>query len=201
MKYRDQTLAMAMAFGPLLQTTEGGGGIPWWVWLVVISVLLLLLLIGFVRQSEPGEPLPKPEERVVPPAAANEVASEEPESETPAEAMDDGGEESGEAPPDKPEQSDGSAEEPDELEPAQADDLKKIEGIGPKIAALLDEEGIDTYAKLASTPPERLQELLDKANMQMADPETWPEQARLAAKADWAALEKLQGTLKGGRKE
>jgi len=34
----------------------------------------------------------------------------------------------------------------------------------------------------------------------MMNPEGWVDQAKLAAKGDWAALEKLQSELKGGRK-
>jgi hypothetical protein len=54
-----------------LQAAEGGG-IPWWVWFILVTVLLILLLIGFARQSAPGEPLPKPEERTIAPAPAVE---------------------------------------------------------------------------------------------------------------------------------
>jgi hypothetical protein len=34
----------------------------------------------------------------------------------------------------------------------------------------------------------------------MMNPAGWIEQAELAAKGDWAALEKLQSELKGGRR-
>jgi predicted flap endonuclease-1-like 5' DNA nuclease len=33
---------------------------------------------------------------------------------------------------------------------AEADDLKKIEGIGPKLEEVFNEAGINTYAELAS---------------------------------------------------
>ena len=82
---------------------------------------------------------------------------------------------------------------------APSDDLKKIEGIGPKISALLAAQGIVTFAQLAETSVERLQEILDQPNLRIADPTTWPEQARLAAMGDWQALERLQDQLKGGR--
>jgi hypothetical protein len=81
-----------------------------------------------------------------------------------------------------------------------SDDLKRIEGIGPKIAAILQETGIASFEALASTTVERLQTILDDSGIRLAWPETWPEQARLAAAGDWAALEALQDELQAGRR-
>ncbi len=81
-----------------------------------------------------------------------------------------------------------------------ADDLVKIEGIGPKVASVLNQAGITTFESLASANPADVQRILDDAGLQMMNPEGWIEQARLAAAGDWAALERLQGELKGGRK-
>ncbi len=85
---------------------------------------------------------------------------------------------------------------------AGADDLQKIEGIGPKVAELLHAGGITTFAGLAGTPMAKLKEILHAAGSRyaMMDPGTWPEQSALAAKGDWAALEKLEAELKGGRR-
>jgi large subunit ribosomal protein L21 len=85
---------------------------------------------------------------------------------------------------------------------AAADDLVKIEGIGPKINGLLVKAGITTFAQLAATPVEKLKEILAGGGPRFAahDPGTWPEQAALAAKGDWAAFEKLTDELKGGRR-
>ncbi len=84
---------------------------------------------------------------------------------------------------------------------APADDLTRIEGIGPKIAELLRKAGITTYAQLAETDVERLRQILDEARLlQIADPGTWPEQARLAAEGRWEELKALQDELKGGRR-
>lgn len=80
------------------------------------------------------------------------------------------------------------------------DDLRRIEGIGPKVAALLNEAGIVTFAQLAATPVQRLRELLQAAGLRFMDPETWPQQAVLAAHADWDGLAALQAQLKGGRR-
>ena len=84
--------------------------------------------------------------------------------------------------------------------PPVPDDLKLIEGIGPKIASLLNLAGIFTFAQLAQTPVADLQAVLDKAGLRLGDPATWPDQAALAAKGDLAGLQALQDSLKGGRK-
>ncbi|MBE7554462.1 MAG: DUF4332 domain-containing protein [Anaerolineales bacterium] len=85
--------------------------------------------------------------------------------------------------------------------PTAPDDLKVIEGIGPRIAALLQSAGITTFAQLAQTEVSRLEQLLVEANLRrLADPATWPEQARLAAAGDWEAFKALTDQLKGGRR-
>ncbi len=84
----------------------------------------------------------------------------------------------------------------------KADDLKKIEGIGPKIAEILSASGIDTFEKLAQADPKAISELLvEKGGKRYAmhDPSTWPKQARLAADGKWDELKALQDNLKGGR--
>jgi len=86
---------------------------------------------------------------------------------------------------------------------AAVDDLKVIEGIGPKIAAVLSAAGIVNFTQLAGLTPQHILEILEKADprlLRLADPTTWPEQARLAAVGDWEALRKLTDQLKGGRK-
>lgn len=81
-------------------------------------------------------------------------------------------------------------------------DLKKIEGIGPKIADLLNDDGILTYAHLANAKVGRLNSILEKggSRYRRADPSTWPKQAAMAKKGDWEGLKKLQNKLKGGRR-
>ncbi len=81
-----------------------------------------------------------------------------------------------------------------------ADDLAIVEGIGPKIAELLNAHGIHTFAELAHTRVERLAAILHEAgpHFHMANPGTWPEQARLAAHNHWAELKTLQDALDGG---
>jgi predicted flap endonuclease-1-like 5' DNA nuclease len=82
----------------------------------------------------------------------------------------------------------------------KANDLTVIEGIGPKINELLNNDGINTFAQLAETPVAAIQHVLDKAGPRfaLAKPGTWPQQALLAAENRWAELKTLQDNLKGG---
>jgi len=86
-------------------------------------------------------------------------------------------------------------------EKVSADDLTKIEGIGPKVAKVLDQAGITTFDALAQADPSDVKKVLNNAGLQMMNPEGWIEQADLAAKGDWNELEQLQGELKGGRRK
>jgi len=85
---------------------------------------------------------------------------------------------------------------------AKADDLVLIEGVGPKIAELLNAAGITTFAALAETKPAAIKAILEAAGKryQMHDPATWPKQAALARDGKTAELAKLQDQLKAGRK-
>lgn len=82
------------------------------------------------------------------------------------------------------------------------DDLKIIEGIGPKISSLLKGAGIQTFAQLADTDPETIRKILfdvDPRLGRLGDPTTWPAQAKLAAEGKMSELQALQDSLKGGR--
>lgn len=79
-----------------------------------------------------------------------------------------------------------------------ADDLTRIEGIGPKVAATLTAAGITTFKQLSLSKPETIKEILVKAGNRISNPDTWPEQARLAAAGKWSELVKFQQELKGG---
>ncbi len=83
-----------------------------------------------------------------------------------------------------------------------ADDLKKIEGIGPKISELLQNGGIKTFAQLADAEVGKLKEILEAAGSRykMHDPTTWPQQSALAAAGKWDELKVLQDELQGGKK-
>lgn len=81
------------------------------------------------------------------------------------------------------------------------DDLKIIEGVGPKIETLLKEGGINTWAELAAADVNRLKEILDAAGprYQIHDPSTWSAQAKFAAEGKFDELKEYQDMLIGGR--
>ena len=82
----------------------------------------------------------------------------------------------------------------------KADDLTKIEGIGPKAAEALVNSGIETYAKLAKAKADKIKEILTEASSRMAhlDPTSWPKQAKMAADGKWDELKEWQDNTKGG---
>ncbi len=80
----------------------------------------------------------------------------------------------------------------------KADDLKKIEGVGPKIASTLAEAGLVTFADIAKSTPEAISEIIaDVRGNHVTD--TWPAQAKLAAEGKWDELKKWQDELDGGK--
>ncbi len=88
---------------------------------------------------------------------------------------------------------------PDVPEPQE--DLKIIEGIGPKIEELLKENGIKTVSDIASASATHLQDILEQGgdSFRLHDATTWPAQARLAVNGDWELLQEYQDKLKGGK--
>ena len=76
-------------------------------------------------------------------------------------------------------------------------DLKVIEGVGPKIEKLLNKANILTWSKLAKTKLRPLRNLLKNAgnNFVLADPISWSAQARLASRGQWKRLKTLQDKL------
>ncbi|MGJ8548266.1 50S ribosomal protein L21 [Winogradskyella wichelsiae] len=82
----------------------------------------------------------------------------------------------------------------------KADDLKKIEGAGPKAAEALVNAGLETFAKVAEAKPEELSNILSEASSRLAHivTDTWPKQAKLAADGKWDELKELQDRLDGG---
>jgi len=83
------------------------------------------------------------------------------------------------------------------------DDLTKIEGVGSKIAELLNNAGINTFAQLADVQDETVQQVLANAGSRfnVHDATTWNEQAALARDGKWDELKELQDRLKGGKEE
>ncbi len=79
----------------------------------------------------------------------------------------------------------------------QPDDLKLIEGIGPKIEEVLNKAGIKTWQQLATQSVEQLQKILASAGKRFTlhKPDSWPRQAQLAAEGKWKELKALQDEL------
>lgn len=92
-------------------------------------------------------------------------------------------------------------EKKEETTEAKADDLTKVEGIGPKAAEAFNAAGITSFADLAAKTAEELKEILDASEGKFGgmDPGTWPEQAKLAAEGKWDELKKWQDELDGGK--
>lgn len=83
------------------------------------------------------------------------------------------------------------------------DDLKAIEGIGPKIAELLRSKGVSTWEQLSKTEVNYIQTILNEAGgrYSLSDPSTWPKQALLASQGKFKELEEYQESLKGGKEQ
>ena len=151
----------------------GTRGVPWWVWALIAVVVLALLLWWWLRSRR-----------------ANARPSKRRRRDTPA------------TPVAAPEAAPAGREAPlAEPVPVAPDDLKLVEGIGPKISGILEAAGITTFAQLAATDVTRLKQILADADFTApANPGTWPEQAGLAAAGKWDEFEALQGELRGGRR-
>ncbi|WP_435048830.1 hypothetical protein [Formosa sp. S-31] len=80
-------------------------------------------------------------------------------------------------------------------------DLKVVEGIGPKIEQLFRNSGITTWKSLSETSLETCQNVLDGGGdaFKMHNPGTWAEQAKLAYEGQWKKLFEWQQSLKGGK--
>jgi predicted flap endonuclease-1-like 5' DNA nuclease len=84
-----------------------------------------------------------------------------------------------------------------------ANDLTIVEGIGPKINELFNNNGINTFAQLAAATVPQMRKILDSggSRFRIANPGTWAQQAALAAENKWAELKKLQDKLSAGLKK
>jgi len=191
-----------------MRVSTAGDGIPWWVWPV------LLLMLGFLVWwwlRKPAEEVSastlsgrqeKPLTSVSPviaespsvssgPKTLNHKVSREPtpkpitaESPVPSDLEEDRDQKLPVVPP-------------IDVKP---DDLSIVEGIGPRINQVLHAAGIQSLSQLSDSEISYLKEILISAGVRLADPTTWPEQARLAAVGDLETLKALQASLRGGRK-
>ncbi len=84
---------------------------------------------------------------------------------------------------------------------SQIDDLKVVEGIGPKIESLLHAAGITSMRGLAIAETDTIKKVLDDAGprFRMHNPKTWSTQAELIADEKWDELKEYQDFLNGGR--
>ena len=81
------------------------------------------------------------------------------------------------------------------------DDLKIVEGIGPKIEELFHNAGIKTWKDLAETTVEKCQQILNDAGnrYKMHQPESWPNQSEMAYLGKWNELKEWQDSVIGGK--
>lgn len=81
------------------------------------------------------------------------------------------------------------------------DDLKIIEGIGPKIEGMFKDHGIKTWKALSDTTVAECQKVLDTGGKryQIHDPASWPMQAKMCYEGKWDALHKWQEEHKHGK--
>ena len=81
------------------------------------------------------------------------------------------------------------------------DDLKLIEGIGPKIQGLFHNYEIKTWKALSQVSVAKCQEVLDSGGdrYKVHDPASWPMQAKMAYKGKWKELAKWQHEHKHGK--
>lgn len=86
--------------------------------------------------------------------------------------------------------------------PVSKDDLKIIEGIGPAIERLLNDNQINTFQELAARPLVDLEKILEEAGprFRVHVPETWTDQAKLLRDGNMTAFEQMTKELKGGRR-
>lgn len=80
-------------------------------------------------------------------------------------------------------------------------DLKIVEGIGPKIEGLFHNFGINTWKALGEASVEKCQEVLNSGGdrYRVHKPATWPKQAKLAYEGKWQELKDWQDALDGGK--
>ena len=184
------SLSLTAFSGPASSLAEEEG-IPWLLWLFVIVALVafVVFLVWWWRRGdseEEGQTIAAPAE----PQVAGPAAEEAKEMATKATVAEEAAVE---------EAAGGAPASP----PTVPDDLKLIEGIGPKISSVLQAAGIATFAQLAKADSRQLEQILEEENpnlLRLANSNTWPEQARLAAAGQWEELEELQDQLHGGRR-
>lgn len=164
----------AVLFLPPLQTSRG---IPWWVYLLIIVVIIIIIAWALASNRE-----------------KTPVETHREEAHTAAPSMMESP-----PPPSRVEVFTAAADASMPATSPTPDDLTIIEGIGPKISAILNASGIHTFSQLEQTGATELRRILSANNLEFIDPTSWGDQARLAAAGDQAGLQALQDRLRGGR--
>jgi predicted flap endonuclease-1-like 5' DNA nuclease len=198
---------------------RSGGGLPLAVVPVIVFIVLLLVFLSSYFTSTGIQGMPEAETAVPhdphdshhdeEPAAAAAATGTALQTEVAETALADAPETAVTVPEEKATAVTVSEPAPSAITPVEEapapvvpDDLKIVEGIGPKIEGILHAAGIKTFAQLAAAEVSQLEKIVrEDAGIRIAFPDTWPEQAKLAAAGLWDALEKLQDDLKGGRRE
>lgn len=75
------------------------------------------------------------------------------------------------------------------------DDLKRIEGIGPKTEKILKSAGIMNFQQLAALNIESLAQILKNGGLRIIKCDSWIPQAKLASQEKWAELQAMQDEL------
>lgn len=81
------------------------------------------------------------------------------------------------------------------------DDLKIVEGIGPKIEGLFHNFDIKTWKALSETSADTCQKVLDSGGKRyrIHDPASWPMQAKMAHEGHWEQLAQWQEKHRAGK--
>lgn len=96
---------------------------------------------------------------------------------------------------------DGSAAKSAFGKTIKQDDLKLVEGIGPKIEGMFKDHGIKTWKGLSEASLAECQKILDTGGTRykIHDPASWPLQAKMCYEGKWAELVKWQQEHKHGK--
>ncbi|WP_339836168.1 hypothetical protein [uncultured Maribacter sp.] len=81
------------------------------------------------------------------------------------------------------------------------DDLKLVEGIGPKIEGMFKDHGIKTWKALSEASLVDCQKILDTGGTRykIHDPASWPMQSKMCYEGKWEELSKWQEEHKHGK--
>lgn len=148
-------------------------------WIIVLIAVIAVALVFWLARGKQKSP---PAESALPPS---EAAPSAPPPAAPVAA----------APAPVAPQSAASPPEPTPL--GMPDDLLRLKGVGPKIAAILHEQGITHFAQIANWTDTDMADIDARLGNFSGRPrrDNWVDQARLLASGDIAAYEAKYGKL------